>query len=153
MLGSLKGWTVAGCLGSAVALASLVVGGTVGPEWPIRASVAALGFANGVYAVAAIGSMMGFAASGGEGREGTRMGLWGAAQAVAFGIGGFMGAAAVDITRQIVGTPAIAYGTVFAAEALLFVLSAVLAARVTVARPPAARAAPATPSFNLVTEH
>jgi len=131
--GSLKAWTVAGCLGSAAALASLVLGAAVGPGWPIAASVFALGFANGAYAVAAIGSMMGFAASGAESREGTRMGLWGAAQAIAFGIGGFAGAAAVDILRALLAAPAAAYGTVFALEAVMFLVAAVLAARVTTA--------------------
>ncbi len=55
---------------------------------PLRASVFALGLGNGVYAAAAIGSMMGLAAKGAAAREGTRMGLWGAAQALAMGAGG-----------------------------------------------------------------
>ncbi len=58
-----------------------------------------LGAANGLYAGAAIASMMQLAASGAEGREGTRMGVWGAAQAVAFGIGGFAGTVASDVAR------------------------------------------------------
>ena len=44
-----------------------------------------LGVTNGAYAVAAIGSMMALVGAGGEKREGVRMGLWGAAQAFAFG--------------------------------------------------------------------
>jgi len=51
-----------------------------------------LGVTNGAYAVAAIGSMMALVGAGGEKREGVRMGLWGAAQALAFGIGGFWNA-------------------------------------------------------------
>ena len=61
---------------------------------PLRASVFALGVSNGVFAVAAIGSMMALAGQGAGAREGTRMGLWGAAQAVAFGLGGFAGTVA-----------------------------------------------------------
>ena len=49
------------------------------------AARSALGVSNGVYAVAAIGSMMGLAGRARAAREGTRMGLWGAAQAIAFG--------------------------------------------------------------------
>ncbi len=90
----------------------------------------ALGFCNGVFAVAAIGSMMALAGSGSGGRQGTRMGLWGAAQAVAFGLGGFLGTVAVDLARHLVGSPAIAYGAVFAVEAALFVVAAGLAVRV-----------------------
>ena len=90
----------------------------------------ALGVANGAFAVAAIGSMMGLADAGRERREGVRMGLWGAAQAIAFGLGGLLGTVAVDVTRHLLGTPATAYATVFVAEAALFLVSAVLAARV-----------------------
>lgn len=132
MFGSLKMWTVVGCLGSAAALASLVVGGAIGPGYPLAHSVFALGVANGAFAVAAIGSMMGLAGEGKERREGTRMGLWGAAQAMAFGLGGFVGAAGVDLARQFTGDPAVAYGAVFAAESVLFVVAAVLAVRVSV---------------------
>ncbi|MGE5155655.1 MAG: BCD family MFS transporter [Bdellovibrio bacteriovorus] len=129
-LGSLQTWTIRGCLGSALALLLLAVGGILGPEFPLRPAVFALGLANGLFAVAAIGSMMGLVAAGRERREGVRMGLWGAAQAIAFGVGGFIGTAAVDITRHLMGEPVHAYGTVFAAEAVLFLVSAVLAARV-----------------------
>lgn len=129
-LGSLRGWTIGGCIASAAALSGLAVAGTVGPAWPLRASVFALGVANGTFAVAAIGLMMGFAGSGRASREGTRMGLWGAAQAVAFGMGGLAGTVAVDLARLALGSPIAAYSVVFAAQAALFLLSALLAARV-----------------------
>lgn len=131
--GSLKAWSVGGCIASAFALAGLAVAGFVGPSWPLRTSVFILGVANGAFAVAAIGSMMKLAGSGHPSREGVRMGLWGAAQAIAFGIGGFAGTAASDITRYFVGSPLLAYSSVFAGEALLFLLSAGLA--LTVAAP------------------
>lgn len=146
-LGTLRGWTMAGCAASAVALVLIAFGGLVAPEWPLRASVFALGLANGVFAVAAIGSMMNLVGSGREAREGVRMGLWGAAQAVAFGIGGFLGTAAIDITRALIDAPAVAYALVFCAEAALFVVAAGLAlwtsrslADTPTTRPPAASA-------------
>ena len=83
-LGSLKGWTILGCLASACALIGLAFSGFGGDPLQLRIGVGALGFSNGVFAVAAIGSMMGLASSGARGREGARMGLWGAAQAIAF---------------------------------------------------------------------
>jgi BCD family chlorophyll transporter-like MFS transporter len=126
----LRGFIVAGCLGSAVALAALSLGGAAGTAFPLQQTVFALGFSNGVFAVAAIGAMMALAGSGAGRRQGTRMGLWGAAQAVAFGLGGFLGTVAVDLARHLVGSPAIAYGTVFAVEAALFVVAAGLAVRV-----------------------
>ncbi|WP_041793616.1 BCD family MFS transporter [Pararhodospirillum photometricum] len=129
IFGSLRLWTLIGCLTSTVAFVGLVAAGFLAPEWPFRAWVFFLGFATGIYAVAAIGSMMTFASQGQAGREGMRMGVWGAAQAVAMGLGGFLGTAAVDATRALVGAPTPAYQAVFAAEAVLFLVSAVLALR------------------------
>jgi BCD family chlorophyll transporter-like MFS transporter len=131
---SLRLWTAGGCLGSAGALAMLAFAGLGAPAAPLLPAVFALGYFNGVFAVAAIGSMMQLAGDGREGREGTRMGLWGAAQAMAAGFGGFVGAAAVDLMRRLVADPAEAYGAVFLAEAALFLAAAALALRV-VARP------------------
>ena len=128
-LGSMRGWTVLGCLASALALGSLCSAALHGPGWPLQASVAALGFANGAFAVAAIGSMMTLVGQGPRGREGVRMGLWGASQAIAFGVGGFAGALASDLARWLLGSPALAYASVFGLEAILFVLAAVMALR------------------------
>jgi BCD family chlorophyll transporter-like MFS transporter len=129
-LGSLRTWTIGGCIASAVALVGIAAAGVMGPPWPLRPSVFFLGAANGAFAVAAIGSMMGLAGKGREAREGIRMGLWGAAQAIAFGIGGFLGSAASDLTRHLIDAPGPAYAAVFATEAMLFLVSARLAARV-----------------------
>jgi BCD family chlorophyll transporter-like MFS transporter len=128
--GSLRAWTVGGCIASALALALLVAAGSVGPGWPFKANVFALGLANGAFAIAAIGSMMRMAGEGREAREGVRIGLWGAAQAIAFGIGGMAGAGASDLFRWWLGDPALAYVSVFGLEALLFLVAAVMAARV-----------------------
>jgi MFS transporter, BCD family, chlorophyll transporter len=133
--GSLRMWTIIGCVASAFALFGLTMAGLVGQAWPLRLSVFALGFANGMYAVAAIGSMMGLVGKGTASREGVRMGLWGAAQAVAFGLGGFLGTVASDVARYLLGSPAIAYATVFAIEGALFLVAAVLAIRVGQAAP------------------
>lgn len=70
------------------------------------------------------------------------MGLWGAAQAIAFGLGGLAGAGASDVMRWLVGSPVSAYGAVFFAEAILFGVAAVLAWRV---GQPAAVATAASP--------
>ncbi|MEH3148725.1 MAG: BCD family MFS transporter [Methylobacterium frigidaeris] len=133
-LASLRLWTVTGCVGSAAALAALAACGLAGPGAPLRACVAALGLFNGIFAVAAIGSMMALAgtggAPGGESRHGTRMGVWGAAQGLAFGLGGFLGAAGVDLARLGFGTAVPAYAAVFAAEAVLFLAAAGLALRI-----------------------
>jgi BCD family chlorophyll transporter-like MFS transporter len=128
-IGSLRAWTVGGCVASALALIGLAIGAGT-PDWPLRANVFALGLSNGAFAVAAIGSMMSLAGRGAPGREGVRMGLWGAAQAIAFGVGGFIGTMASDVAHALVGSSATAYAAVFAAEGLLFVYAARLALRV-----------------------
>jgi BCD family chlorophyll transporter-like MFS transporter len=74
--------------------------------------------------------MMRLATEGRAAREGVRMGLWGAAQAIAFGFGGLIGTAASDLAHWLIASTGVAYGSVFAAGALLFVLSALLASRI-----------------------
>ncbi len=127
--GSLKTWTIGGCLASAAALIAIVWSAKTGTIIHLKAAVFALGFSNGAYAVAAIGSMMALASSGYKKREGMRMGIWGASQALAFGLGGFLGTAAADIMRKILQDPAAAYSLVFTGESLLFVVAAWLATR------------------------
>jgi BCD family chlorophyll transporter-like MFS transporter len=123
----LRNWTIGGCVASAVALLLIAFGGFFAPQWPLRATVFGLGVANGAFAVAAIGSMMALAGHGRQRREGLRMGLWGAAQAIAFGLGGFLGTVAVDLARLWFSAPQVAYAIVFCAEAGLFLAAAVLA--------------------------
>jgi MFS transporter, BCD family, chlorophyll transporter len=143
--GSLRVWTVWGCVASCIALAGLAFAGFAGSTgfagaggsavtayWPLRANVFIMGVANGAFSIAAIGSMMALAGHGRGGREGTRMGLWGAAQAIGFAGGGLIGTALSDLARWIIGAPGPAYATVFAAEAALFIASALLARHISV---------------------
>ncbi len=134
-IGSLRTWVVAGCLGSAVMLAVIGGLGQLGPGAPLVPAVAGLGIFNGMFAVAAIGSMMALAGEGRESRAGTRMGLWGAAQALAAGFGGLTGAAAVDLMRAGSLSDASAFGAVFLAEAALFIIAAGMAVQVMDRRP------------------
>jgi BCD family chlorophyll transporter-like MFS transporter len=125
---ALRGWCLVGCVVSALALSALLLGALNPQDWPLRANVFALGLANGAFAVAAIGSMMALAGEGGGGREGVRMGLWGASQAIAFALGGVLGTAAVDAAKLVMADAAHAYGLVFGLEACVFLAAALLAA-------------------------
>lgn len=58
------------------------------------------------------------------------MGVWGAAQAIAFALGGVLATGAVDLVQGLLGSPVQAYSIVFAAEAATFLLAAWLAAGV-----------------------
>lgn len=122
-------WVVGGCLLSGLSLVGLAYGGLHAATWPIAANIFTLGLANGAFAVAAIGAMMGLAREGGDGREGLRMGLFGAAQAIAFGLGSFAGTAMVDLMRFVTPQDAVAYGAVFAFEGFVFLVAAALALR------------------------
>jgi len=127
----LRLWIVAGCAGSGLALAGLAMAALAGPGWPLAANVFVLGFCNGVFAVSAIGAMMGLAGAGEKTREGVRMGVWGAAQAIAFGLGGLGGALGVDVARRVAGQDGAAFQLIFAIEACLFILAAALAVQAT----------------------
>jgi len=145
-IGSLRLWIIGGCIASACALSGLTAAGFSGQGWPLRETVFLLGVSNGAFAVAAIASMMRLAGQGGAGREGVRMGLWGAAQAIAFALGGFAGTVAVDLTRALIAEPGVAYALVFAGEALLFIVSAAMAMRISGLQPATVAArAPAAP--------
>ena len=131
----LRVWIVGGCLLSGAALVALAFGAQAGPGWPLGANIFVLGLANGVFAVAAIGAMMGMARDGHEAREGARMGVFGAAQAIGFGLGAFGGTVAADLMRALLTSDAQAYGAVFALEGLIFLVAAGLALRVTTGTP------------------
>jgi BCD family chlorophyll transporter-like MFS transporter len=124
---TLRRWTAGGCLASATALLGLATACFVGPAWPLAPNVLLLGVANGAFAVSAIGAMMGLAAAGRGTRAGTRLGVWGAAQAVAMGAGGLLSSGASDLGRALLGTPGTSYAAVFSGEALLFLAAAALA--------------------------
>jgi BCD family chlorophyll transporter-like MFS transporter len=120
-IGSLRRWVMSGCYGSGAVLLLICLSGLMSTALNFTYLVVALGFFNGMFAVSAISAMMALASSSeGRGqREGTRMGLWGAAQAIAAGFGGLTGAVLVDITRSFFAD-APAFGAVFIFEAALF---------------------------------
>lgn len=122
-------WAIGGCAASALALFGLAAASVVGAHWPITANVFFLGLANGAYAVAAIASMMSLVSQGRRDSDGLRMGTFGAAQALAFGLGGFAGAFASDLAVMMLASPALGYGVVFAIEATLFLASGFMAWR------------------------
>jgi MFS transporter, BCD family, chlorophyll transporter len=137
-IASPKRWIVGGCIASALALAGLVAAGLVGAAggaWPVRENVFLLGVANGAFSIAAIAAMMSMASQGVKGREGVRMGLWGASQAIAFGGGGMLGTILSDAARYIGAGPAGAYTIVFALESIAFVVAALIAMGIAVDRP------------------
>ncbi len=127
----LRVWVVSGCLLSAAALGALGLAAVAGPGWALGINVFVLGLGNGVFAVAAIGAMMGLAGAGAKTREGVRMGVWGASQAIAFGLGGLTGAVGVDFARRALGDDGDAFQLIFSIEAAAFLVAAILAVKAT----------------------
>ncbi len=129
-LGTLRLWVFTGCIGSALALVLIALFGQIHTEISFFWPVAFLGYCNGAFAVAAIGSMMQLASEGREHREGTRMGIWGASQALAAGFGGLLGTLLVDIIRLVTNEISTAFGIVFLIEAILFLAAAIMSAKI-----------------------
>ena len=127
--GQLRQWAAAGCFGSALAYLALVLSPTFGSVTVFTGIVVVLGLANGVFAIGAIGSMMALTGDRRDGRAGLRLGVFGAAQAMAYALGTLSGAAGVDAARVILGSPVRGYVVVFAVQAVLFSVSAWLALR------------------------
>jgi len=144
--GLLRFWTVTGCLVSGAALAGLTIGGMSPQDWPLRLNVFVLGMANGAFSIAAIASMMALAGQGAGQREGTRMGVWGAAQALAFALGGLLGTAMADLAGQWMSQLATAYGSVFLLEAVTFLLAAILGGRLSTVDPTTTAPSPYDPT-------
>lgn len=124
--GPLTRWAGIGCLASAVALIGLIAAPGTGSVPALKGAVFTLGLANGIYAVAAIGSMMGLTVRGRTGGPGLRMGFWGASQAMAYGLGGVIGGGTSDLARLWLGSPALGFSAVFLMEAVLFAVAALL---------------------------
>lgn len=124
--GSLRSWAIAGCVISAIGLIGLAVQGH------LVAFTVIMGLGNGLFVVGAVGSMMRLAAA--EKRAtGTRMGVFGAAQAVAAGLASLISTATVDVGRVALPIET-AYASVFFVEAALFIAAAFLAMRLLSAR-------------------
>jgi BCD family chlorophyll transporter-like MFS transporter len=123
----LRGWTVIGCGAACVLLVVLAFVALHGAVLPVAPTFFALGLANGSFAAAAIALMMQLVRQGREGREGIRMGVFGAAQAIAFGLGGLVGTLVLDAGRLLSGSAVGGYALVFAVDAGLFLASAILA--------------------------
>lgn len=126
-MGSLRAWAAAGCVASALSLLVLANAPWWGGVALLKGTVFALGVANGVFAVGAIGSMMAMTAADTTRGTGIRLGVYGAAQAIAYGVGSLGGGVASDLTIATMDDPARGYVAVFGAEAVLFIVAAFMA--------------------------
>jgi BCD family chlorophyll transporter-like MFS transporter len=145
-LPALRAWIQAGCAAAALVLLLLAAGSVAAAPMPLWLLYAALGLGNGIFAAAAIAAMMQLAARGASGRDGVRMGMFGAAQAFAFGLGGLAGTVVLDAARLAIGSAEGGYATVFFADAALFLAAAIMSRRIGAAEDTVHRVPAMTPA-------
>jgi len=140
-LGKISTWMVSGCVLSALGMLALCWSGLSASDNHLMALsplLLILGLGNGLFSIAAISTMMQLSTqikplddqTPSAVKPGLKMGLWGAAQAVAFGLGGLLGTAASDLALRLMANRAGAYAVVFALESLVFLSAAFMAWRV-----------------------
>ena len=127
-LGSEKFWLITGCLFSALSLIIISVLGLTYRDPGILNSVVFLfGISNGVFTAGILGTMLHLASRGsGNNNTGTRMGIWGAAQAYATMIAVFASTVLVDILGLMMNSLPSVYGIVFLTAASFFIAAAFL---------------------------
>ena len=127
-LGSEKLWLITGCLFSALSLFIISLLALTFTEPNLLNSVVFIfGISNGVFTAGVLGTMLHLASRGsGDNKEGTRMGIWGAAQAYATMVAVFFSTLLVDTLGLIMTSLPSVYGIVFLTAASFFIASAYL---------------------------
>ena len=127
-LGSEKLWLIIGCLFSALSLFIISLLALISAEASVLNSVVFFfGISNGVFTAGVLGTMLHLASQGsGDYKEGTRMGIWGAAQAYATMIAVFLSTLLVDVLGLFMTSLPSVYGIVFLTAASFFIASAYL---------------------------
>ncbi len=127
-LGSEKFWLITGCLFSALSLFIISLLGLTYRDPGILNSVVFLfGISNGVFTAGILGTMLHLASrNSGDNNTGTRMGIWGAAQAYATMIAVFFSTVLVDILGLMMNSLPSVYGIVFLTAASFFIAAAFL---------------------------
>ena len=127
-LGSEKLWLITGCLFSALSLFIIsLLALTLKEPNLLNSVVFIFGISNGVFTAGVLGTMLHLASRGsGDNKEGTRMGIWGAAQAYATMIAVFFSTLLVDILGLVMTSLPSVYGIVFLTAASFFIASAYL---------------------------
>ena len=127
-LGSEKFWLITGCLFSAFSLFIISLLGLTYRDPGILNSVVFLfGISNGVFTAGILGTMLHLASKdSGDNNTGTRMGIWGAAQAYATMIAVFFSTVLVDILGLMMNSIPSVYGIVFLTAASFFIAAAFL---------------------------
>ncbi|MEM6447580.1 MAG: BCD family MFS transporter [Cyanobacteria bacterium P01_D01_bin.123] len=116
-----------GCLTVAACFVILILAGWTGLPVLLMSAVSLFGCCSGVLTAGAISLMLDLTAAE---TAGTFIGAWGLAQAIARGSATVLGGAVLDLGRSLFTLPVLAYGTVFAVQAVGMVAALTLLRRV-----------------------
>ncbi len=112
-----------GCIGAGVCSGLFIMAGFVGQPGMLMAVLVLFGLLSGILTAGVLSLMLDLTAAE---TAGTFIGAWGLAQAIARGLSTVLGGGILDIGRILFTEPVLAYGTVFATQAVGMILSIIL---------------------------
>lgn len=118
-----------GCIGTAVCSGLLIMSGFTGQPSMLMTSLLLFGLTSGVLTSGGIGLMLDLTVAE---TAGTFIGAWGLASAMARGLATVFGGALLNLGQMLFTMPAMAYGFVFAVQAIGLILATGLLKRVNV---------------------
>ncbi|ELS02615.1 PUCC protein [Xenococcus sp. PCC 7305] len=116
-----------GCLLVAASFGLIILSGLTQEENILRLAVVLFGAAAGMATIGSISLMLDFTLAE---TAGTFIGAWGLAQAMSRAFATLIGGIVLDITRAIFTIPLIAYGSVFALQALGMIVAVIILNRI-----------------------
>ena len=118
-----------GCIAASVCSGLFIVAGFVGQPGMLMGILVLFGLLSGILTAGVLSLMLDLTAAE---TAGTFIGAWGLAQAIARGLSTVLGGGMLDIGRILFTEPVLAYGTVFATQAIGMLLSITLLDRVNI---------------------
>jgi BCD family chlorophyll transporter-like MFS transporter len=118
-----------GCIGVAVCCGLFILAGFAGNAGLLKGSLLFFGLSAGILTAAATSLMLDLTAAE---TAGTFIGAWGLSQAIARGLATVLGGAVLNLGKALFTVPVLAYGTVFALQAVGMIVAIVLLRRVNV---------------------
>ncbi|QLE57181.1 BCD family MFS transporter [Nostoc sp. TCL26-01] len=122
--------TKLGCIGVAISMILIILAGTTANQKLLQMTLILFGLASGVTTTGGLSLMLDLTATE---TAGTFIGAWGLAQAMARALATVSGGAVLNLGKNIFQTPILAYGSVFATQALGILVALWLLSRVNVA--------------------
>jgi BCD family chlorophyll transporter-like MFS transporter len=112
-----------GCIGAGVCSGLFIMAGFVGQPGMLMGVLVLFGLLSGILTAGVLSLMLDLTAAE---TAGTFIGAWGLAQSIARGLSTVLGGGILDIGRILFTEPVLAYGTVFATQAVGMILSIIL---------------------------